>query len=293
MTFNWRDHDDETIEYHFNPRLTIPDAIELIQAIPQFAALARETLSGQIDIRYGHRPKETLDVFPATTATLGSPPPALVFIHGGYWRMMDKSDYSHVASDMVHDGITHISLNYDLCPQVTLDGIVDEIRNAIIYIYQNASNLGVDGNRIFLSGHSAGGHLTGMMLKEDWATHGMPANFLKGAIPLSPVFEPEAIMHTSINQDVRLNLEMAQRNNVLAGPPSMNGPIIVAVGELEPQGFRQQSVSYVELCHANGIEAEYYEIKGCHHFSALEAFSTKDHELYQKLLAMVIGQEDS
>ena len=157
--------------------------------------------------------------------------------------MMDKSDHSHVASDMVYVGLTHISLNYDLCPSVTLDDIVDEIRNAIIFIYHEASNLGIDRDRLYLSGHSAGGHLTGMMLKEDWVLHDLPKDVFKGALPLSPVFEPEAVMHTSINDDVCLNLDVAQRNNVLAGPPTIRGPVIVAVGALEPEGFRQQSVN--------------------------------------------------
>ena len=117
--------------------------------------------------------------------------------------------------------------------------------------------------------------------------HGLPADVLKGAIPLSPVFEPEAIMHTSINEYVRLNVEMAQRNNVLASQPTIKAPIIVAVGELEPEGFRQQSVSYVTLCRANGIEAEYYEIKGCNHFTALDVFSKNNHELFHKLIAII------
>lgn len=287
MTFDWRTHDDEIIEDHFNPRRTIPDAMELLSDMPLLAQKARKELGGELDVRYGDRPKETLDVFPAQSDALGFLPPALIFIHGGYWRMMDKSDHSHVASDMVQDGVAHISLNYDLCPEVTLDDIVDEIRNAMVYIYLNASSLGVDENRLFLSGHSAGGHLAGMMLKEDWTVHGLPADLIKGALPLSPIFEPEAIMHTSINDDVRLDIDMAERNNVLAAPPKIEGPIIVAAGALEPIGFRQQSVSYANMCRANGLGTEYYEIKGCHHFNALDALRKKEHELYQKLLTMI------
>ena len=83
MAFNWREHDDETIEYHFNPRLSIPNAMDILQSIPTISASARESLEGQIDIRYGKRPKETLDVFPAKSHKLGTPPPALIFVHGG------------------------------------------------------------------------------------------------------------------------------------------------------------------------------------------------------------------
>ena len=138
MTFDWREEDDETIEYHFNPRLTVPDTMSLLQAMPARAAVARERLNAKLDIRYGKRPKETLDLFPAATDAFGTLSPAQIFIHGGYWRMMDKSDHSHLATDVVAAGVAHISLNYDHCPAVTVEDIVDEIRHAVIYIYQNS-----------------------------------------------------------------------------------------------------------------------------------------------------------
>ena len=119
--------------------------------MPALAEAARQDLGGALMYGMATDPKRPLMPFPLSQMPLGSPPPALIFIHGGYWRMMDKSDHSHVASDMVKDGVAHISLNYDLCPDVTLDDIVDEMRNAIVYIYSNAADLGVDENRLFLS----------------------------------------------------------------------------------------------------------------------------------------------
>ena len=248
MSFDWRSEDDETIEYHFNPRLTVANAAELMGALPGRAERARAALTSEIDVHYGPNPKETFDIFAAASDAKGTPPPAQIFIHGGYWRAMDKSDYSHLATDVVAAGVTHISLNYDLCPDVTLDTIVEEIKRAVIYIYQNANALGIDAERLYISGHSAGGHLTAMMMRQNWTDAGLPKDVFKGAMPVSGAFEPEAIMHTSINEDVRLDLDMARRNGLLDGPPLVAAPVLALVGGAEPEGFHTLSESYVALC---------------------------------------------
>ena len=204
MSFDWRSEDDDTIEWHFNPRLSIENAEALIAANGAKAAAAKAKLEGRFDVRYGQRPKETFDLIPATSDALGSPAPAQIFIHGGYWRAQDKENFYHIAPDLTAAGVTHITVNYDLCPAVTVADIVDEIANAVTYIYENAKDLGIDRDRIFITGHSAGGHLTGMMMAQDWPARGLPADVFKGAVPISGVFEPEVITHTSVNAEVHL-----------------------------------------------------------------------------------------
>lgn len=287
MTFDWRNEDDETIEYHLNPRMTVPDTVEFLGAMAARSQLAREELEGRLDIRYGARPKETLDVFPAASDALGSTPPAQIFIHGGYWRMSDKGDVSHLATDVVAAGATHISLNYDLCPAVTLDDIVDEIRTAVIYIYNHAAELGIDRDRLFISGHSAGGHLTAMMLRQDWMAHGLPKDVFKGAVPVSGVFDPEPVTHISVNEDVRLDPEMARRNSALSEPPQTPAPVIAVVGGREPEGFHVLSQDYVALCRDAGIAAEYLSIPDFHHFSVIEEVFRAGSDTFRKMLAQM------
>ncbi len=289
MTFNWRDQDNETVEYHFNPRLSIPNAMDLLTGLPARSEAARNSLTANLDVRYGDRPKETLDIFHAATDALGSPPPVVIFIHGGYWRMMDKKDYSHIAADMVGEGISHISLNYDLCPSVTVTDIVDEIRTAIIYMYKNADSLKIDPDRIYLSGHSAGGHLTGMMLCEDWTKHGLPADVFKGAFPVSGVFDPSPIIRTSINEEVRLNDAIAEANNVLLGKPVCGGPVLAVVGGDEPEGFHRQSEEFAELCKANGVEIEVVSVDSTNHFTVVDEVFLKGGVLYDRFLKTVKG----
>ncbi|MAF48249.1 MAG: alpha/beta hydrolase [Rhodospirillales bacterium] len=288
MNFDWRREDDETIEHHFNPRLTVSNAMELLTELPERAARARPGLNGTYDVRYGPAPKETFDIFAATDDTGGSTPPAQIFIHGGYWRMMDKSDHSHLASDVTAGGVTHISLNYDLCPEVTLDTIVEQIRRAVIYIYSNAGALGIDGDRLYISGHSAGGHLTAMMMRQDWPAAGLPKDIFKGALPISGIFEPEAIMHTSINDDVRLDLEMAQRNGLLDEPPTVPAPVLAIVGDDEPEGFHEQSAAYVAHCRSAGLKAGMVSIAGANHFTVLDRIFQKDGELFGPMMAEMV-----
>jgi arylformamidase len=283
MSFDWRQEDDETIEYHFNPRITVANAMELLTGLPERAARARQSLSGDMDVRYGPGEKECFDLFAATTDVLGSPPPAQIFIHGGYWRAMDKSDYSHLATDVVAAGVTHISLNYDLCPGVSLDTIVAEMRRAIIYIHQNAADLGIDGDRLHLAGHSAGGHLTAMMMRQDWADAGLPKNVLKSAMPISGAFEPEAIMHTSINDDVGLDLETARRNGLLDAPPAVAAPVLALVGGDEPEGFHALSEAYVALC----ADGEKHTVPGANHFTVLDHIFQKDGAYFATMMAQI------
>jgi arylformamidase len=283
MSFDWRSENDETIEYHFNPRLTVANAMDLLGELAGRAERARANLTGQYDVRYGSGPKETFDIFAAASDAKGAPPPAQIFIHGGYWRAMDKSDYSHLATDVVAAGVSHISLNYDLCPDITLDTIVAEIKRAVIYIYQNASSLGIDGERLHITGHSAGGHLTGMMMRQNWTEAGLPKDAFKGAMPISGAFEPEAILHTSINDDVGLDAETARRNGLLDSPPLVAAPVLALVGDAEPEGFHSLSEAYVELC----ADGQKHSVAGANHFTVLDQIFQKDGEYFAAMMAAI------
>ena len=128
--FNWREQPAEVLEQHYNPRAAIADAQEHIDGYTQRSATAREHIEGTYDLRFGDNPKETLDLHKA-----GDQSPLLIFIHGGFWRALDKSDHSFVVPFFLDAGISVANINYDLCPDVTLDVIVEEMRRALPYCY--------------------------------------------------------------------------------------------------------------------------------------------------------------
>jgi arylformamidase len=287
MGFDWRNVDDETMEAHFNPRLAVPDAMERLAEYQKKAATARTEIRGWYDFRYGPGKLETYDIHAPAIDTLGHPAPLLIFIHGGFWRLLDKSDHSWVAPALVGAGVVVANLNYDLCPDVSLDEIVEEARRAVVHLHGAAAQFSADRDRIFLAGHSAGAHMAAMLLGHDWTADGLPADLIKGAACISGIYEPAAVMRISVNEDVRLDAAMAARNDCLAKPPARPTPILVAVGGDEPEGWRQQSLDYAEACRAVGAETELMVVDGTNHFTVAEAMADPDSALFQALMARI------
>ena len=172
-------------EAGYNLRRRHPDHDEYFAVWESESARVRDTYDCILDVRYGAGPNMTADLFPAPAGGA----PIQVFIHGGYWRAMDKYMHSFPAEGFVAAGGAAVSLNYALAPAVTLDTIVEQCRTAIEWIADNAGRLNGDPNRIFVSGHSAGGHLTAAMLCTDWVARGRPADLVKGGTPISGIFD--------------------------------------------------------------------------------------------------------
>ena len=150
----------EWLDAQYNNRARVPDHPQIFGRWAAASALARDRLSRRLDVAYGAAAGETLDVFPATRADA----PVLVFIHGGWWRSLDKFDHSFVAPTFVHAGAMVVVPNYDLCPAVSIATIVMQMVHALAWTYRNAALYGGDPKRIVVVGHSAGAHLAAMML---------------------------------------------------------------------------------------------------------------------------------
>lgn len=284
MAFDWRQHDSAALEPHFNPRVAIGEqsALKLIAGFTERSARARETLEGEYGIRYGERPKMTLDFHPATRSGSGSPPPPLFFIHGGFWRALDKDDHSFVAPGFVEAGIAVANVNYDLCPSVSVDDIVREIREAFAFVYAHAAEWGADPNRIVIAGHSAGAHLCAMLMSHDWPRAGLPADAIKACAAISGIYEPGAVQRISVQNDVRLTDESAARNDAIAHPPLVGCPVLAPVGGDEPEGWQQQTHAFAAVC----PNAEVLIVPGANHFTVVDACVTPGNEAFDRIVAL-------
>ena len=160
------------LDAQYNIRAQIPDFAELGESWKVRSEAVRAALGGNahIDLAYGDAPLQKLDLFLCGQAGR----PLVVFIHGGYWRAQDKSEFSYVAEPFVADGINLAVINYRLAPHATMDDIVADVRDALAWLYRNAVTYGFDANRIAVTGSSAGGHLTVMSIVTDWAARGLP-----------------------------------------------------------------------------------------------------------------------
>ena len=175
----------EFVERGYNNRAAVPDHPQWLLRFTTTSEEARRRFAPRLDLRYGPGPKETLDLFlPAGPARA-----TFVFIHGGYWRALDKSDFSFVAAPFVAQGIAVAVVNYDLCPEVSIATIVDECRRAVAWLVRDGHAHGANGERIVVGGHSAGGHLRAMLFATDWAAAGLARDPIAGGVSLSGVHD--------------------------------------------------------------------------------------------------------
>ena len=274
---------DDHNEAEYNFRTRHPDFETYFERWQSDSAHARNSLPCSLDQQYGDGPNMSLDIFPQP----GASHPIVLFIHGGYWRAMDKDSFAYPAIGLNDAGVVYVSVNYALAPSVTLDEIVQQCRQAVVWVHQNAEKYGGDPDRIHISGHSAGGHLTAMMLSTDWAKLGAAEIKLAGGIAISGIFELVPLLETSINDGVQLDQTAALRNSPSAFVPSNGPPMIAAVGANETDEFLRQSREYAEAWNAQIGNGQYLPLKGFHHFDVVCELGRTGSELSDAVLAQI------
>jgi len=223
-------------EREYNNRAACPDHPEWFARWAAASAAVRLRLAAQLDVRYGSGARQTLDLFPAAR-----PRGALLFIHGGYWRALDKAWHSFIAGPLVGEGIGVAVINYDLCPQVGIARIVAECREAVAWLAREGARHGVPVDRLVLAGNSAGGHLAAMMLATDWAAEGVDPRTIAAAVAISGVFDLEPLLQVSFNSDLGLDAAAARALSPVHLTPAVHVPLQLAVGAGETSEFRRQT----------------------------------------------------
>ena len=183
----------------------------------------------------------------------------------------------------VERGATVVLVEYDLCPKVTVTDIVRQTRAAIAWVYRNIIRYSGNPSKLYVSGHSAGGHLTAMALAHDWDKEGLPRNLIKGAVATSGVYDLDMVMQISVNEQVRMTPEIARENSPSLHPPLPICPVIVAVGGAEPKGWQQMSEDYFRLCKERGLDCEYLVVPGANHYTMSEHLADANSPLAQAM----------
>lgn len=294
MTDHIRSKDDPAWrEAQYNARAAVPDHPEIFARWASDSAAYRAEAAdrARIGIAYGPEEGETLDLFRADAGGDGGAP-LMIFIHGGYWQALDKSDFSFVAAPLVAAGISVAVVNYDLCPTVRVGDIVRQTRDACAWAWRHGAHYGIDRDRIHVSGHSAGGHLTAVMLATDWAdVHpDLPGDVIKSGLSISGVFDPEPLIGTSINDKLGLDVAEARGLNAIAMAPHTGAPLIAAVGGLEPGEFHRQSDEIKRVWADFGTPVKRIDLEGCNHMTAVDQFSKPGGTLLAEALALVEGR---
>ena len=212
----------------------------------------------------------------------------MIFIHGGYWRSLDKQDFSFIAPAFTRAGVTVAIPNYALCPAVTVEHIVKQMLRATAWTHRHQAQYAAANNPVYVVGHSAGGHLTAMMLASAWHVYAkdLPENVVSAGLSVSGVYDLTAIVRTpSINSDVRLTDADAIKASPITYTPSPAVRLYTAVGELENEGFHIQNRLIGDRWHA--IHEIDVQCAGANHFTVLDQLVDPATKLHQTALAMM------
>ena len=260
-------HDAAWHDEQYDNRRRVPLAVQHFARWRAAAAEAREQLDCRLDVAYA--PGVALDVFPAARADA----PVLMFIHGGYWRSLEKSTFSHIAAPFVAAGAMVVVPSYSLCPAVTVDTIALQMAQALAWIHRHGSAYGGDAARIVVAGHSAGGHLAAMLLACDGRrlANDLPQQLTCSAVSISGLYDLEPLAATPMLQaDLRLTPDVIARASPARFAAPAGARLCAVVGADESEEFRRHNqlirerwgVAAVPVCD---------ELPGHDHFTVLDA----------------------
>ena len=273
-------------EAEYNNRARVPEHVEIFarwtREAEDYRVEAMQARRAELGLSYGETQRQFIDLFsprPEVTA------PLALFIHGGYWRSLEPTMFSHMARGLNAKGIAVAVVGYDLCPDVTIAEIIEQIRHACIFLWLRTRQ------RMMVYGHSAGGHLAGAMVATDW--HALypnaPADLVPAAYSISGLFDLMPLVGIAMNQDLRLDDASARAASPLFWP-APQGPVFDAVvGSLESSEFLRQSRVIAEAWSKAGARARYEAIAGTNHFTVIDALSDPASAMVARLVELAPG----
>lgn len=275
---------EPALEREYNLRIRHPEREGVYR---EFAARSADwygRAGGLRDQRYAAGPRCLIDVFPAL-GDVEAPSPLLVFIHGGYWRALNKEIFAFLAEAYNRAGIAVALVGYDLAPAVTLTQIVEQLEQAMRWLARSAASLGVRSDGVVLSGHSAGGHLCGVLAGR--APEQLGGLQVGGVAGISGVFDLQPLLHTSVNRDVRMTDDEAQRLSPIGFAHFEPRRFVLAAGALETDGFQQQSQRFAQRLRVLGHQVELMLVEGRTHFDVLDDLGCADAALFGAVRALL------
>jgi len=270
-------------ETEYNNRARVPEHPEIFARWEREAAAYRERMkaeeNAELGLAYGPSPRQTVDLFfPDAT---GHTPLAL-FIHGGYWRSLHPSLFSHMSAGLNARGVAVAVAGYDLTPQVTIVQIIDQMRTACLFLWRRF------GQRLMVYGHSAGGHLAACMMATDWkkldAT--APADLVTVGYAISGLYDLEVLTHLATNADFKLDAAEARRISPLYWPVGPGRVLDAVVGGDESSEFLRHSKWIADGWRAKGVETRYEAIPGMNHFTVCDPMTDPDSAMTRRLVEL-------
>lgn len=266
------------LEAEYNNRARVPEHPEILARMDVDAAAYRAiSPKAELGLSYGSSARQVVDLFPA--GAKGAP--LALFIHGGYWRTNHWSSYSHMAASLNRHGIDVAVAGYDLCPQVTITTIIDQLRAACLFMWRRRKQ------RMMVFGHSAGGHLTACMVATDWKKRAAdaPADLVPAGYAISGVFDLTPLLKVSMNQDLRLSEAEAKSASPLFWNLTPGRIFDAVVGGAESSEFIRQSRIIAEGWKGKA-QTRFGEIAGANHFTVIDPMADANSPMVTRLVGL-------
>ncbi|XP_076436349.1 kynurenine formamidase-like [Babylonia areolata] len=290
---------DKELDYHYSPsrwshRMGPEEVlVSHVKTMSDATREARWCLDVETDITYGSTPRQKLDVYTQKNSAGKKGSPFFVVLHGGYWQTKEIGHdiFGFMAQPLTAAGATVIPVGYELCPDVSMDEIISEVKHAMYFIFKLAKERHSSG--IYLCGHSAGAHLAALMLMTSFQDEdAFDSELIKGAVLVSGVYDLEPLVKTSVNDALRLTEEDAQSLSPATfvkelSDHSKRRQILIAVGEYDPPEFRRQSGEFEKSLRNNGIHTRYLDIPDTDHFSVVEKLQDANYNLTKECIRLM------
>ncbi len=269
-------------EKEYDNRGRIPEHPEIFARWERETAAYRAAAPGaELGTAYGPSPRQTIDLFPAG----GADAPLALFIHGGWWRSLDPSMFSQMAKGPNAHGVTVAVVGYDLCPQVSVATIIEEMRAACLFLWRRYRK------RIMAYGHSAGGHLTACMVATDFKTLAAdaPTDLVPAGYAISGVYDLTPLLQIGPNQDIRLDETSVQTCSPLTWRLPAWRTLDAVVGALESNEFLRQSRLITESWRQSGAQTRYEEIADTNHFTVIDPLAYPNSAMTKRVVELARG----
>jgi arylformamidase len=274
MTAIYRGMDRATLDAAYDNTGAVADSQDYRAHWWGASAAIRAQPQSKLDVRYGARPRAALDYFPSGATHA----PLFVFIHGGYWQRNEKERFSFIVPGPRAHGINVAIPGYTLAPDARLTDIVAEIRQALTFLVDCAGELGFDRRNIYIGGWSAGGHLATVLVEH---------SAVRGAIPISGIFDLEPIALGVLNEKLQLSAEEIAKLSPLRNLAQGSPPLSLFVGAAELPELKLQSEDYAKAARGRGLPVTLTILPNHHHFSILDELARADGALVEALRDLI------
>lgn len=272
------DYDQAALDAQYNNQLAAPMFRDHIKRYRELTDLAKSALTCTENIEYGKGVQEQLDIY----RPLRSGAPVQVFIHGGAWQQLDKDDSGLAAPAFVGAGAMLVALDFGRVPYVSVDTMVDQVRRAIAWLWQNVQAYGGDRDKIFISGHSSGAHLVSQCLSADWpGQFSSPFDTIKGATFISGLGDLEPVRLSYRNELLKLDARAVERLSLVRQQPAVSCPLLAVYASGDTAEFQRQTREVAEYWLRQHLDADIMEIAGRNHYDVVLDLTDLNSELFR------------